>query len=371
MTDPPIRERLVWHGLRSPNARDLGDVAVVASALGAIFSIGGVLGLLVASLDNFVDDEPLFVAVSVAACLIGLTCLIGYRRLPPLFFPIAAACGIGLISVAGLATKPGSEAVFAPAYAFIVMLGLLFFPVRTALAEGVLALAAYGFLLSAEDTPFAEHLLFSSALSLISLAVVINVVRTRVTRIADELTVDAYLDPLTRIPNRRSFDARFEIEVERTRRDNGPLSLVICDLDYFKRVNDEFGHETGDLVLERAARAIAGTIRSADHASRIGGEEFGLILPSAEPDEAATAAERVRDRIAAEFAAEEYEVTISCGVASAPSGDADEVALYAAADEALYEAKRAGRNCTAIASGDSIRIVGGGTAIGRLRQVFS
>ena len=237
-------------------------------------------------------------------------------------------------------------------------------------AAGVLAMVAYGLLLFSDDTPFASYLLVSEAGMLCLLGALIWVIRTRTERIAVELSTDAYLDPLTGIPNRRAFDTRFELELQRAGRESSPVSLVICDLDHFKRINDERGHEAGDEVLQRAAAAIADVTRAADLCARIGGEEFGLILPGAEDGAAAVAAERVRERVRAEFRPDPFDLTISCGIAGAAGPGADAHTLYTSADAALYEAKRAGRDCTAIAAAGGARIVGGGTPIGRLRQML-
>ncbi len=367
IADPPIRNRLVWQGLLNPGARDFGDLAVTASAFGVVYSAAGAVGLLLAALDPFVDHMLMFAATSIVTGMLGLACLIGYRRLPAAFFAIAAAAAIGLVTVAAIASEKGAAAVFAPAYAVIVVLCLLFMPPRLGFAEGVLAVAAYGAVLIVGDTPYAGHLLVSSTVMLCLLGVLIWVMRTRTERIAGELSTDAYADSLTTIPNRRAFDARFELELLRAKRDDTPVSLVICDLDHFKRINDERGHKAGDAVLRRAATAIAEVTRAADLAARIGGEEFGLILPGAGENEAAIAAERVRRRVAAEFAEGDFEITISCGIACASGADAVAHSLFSAADGALYEAKRGGRNCTATAGADGATIVDGDLT-GRPRQ---
>ncbi len=369
VADPPISDRLVWQGLLKPEARDFGDLAVTASAFGLVFSVGGIAGLLTTPLDPLVERPALFAVAAAGFGLLGLVCLVGYRRLPRLFFPAAAAAGIGLASVAAIACERGSEAVVAPAYAVIFTLGALFMTSRWAVAEGALALGAYGWLLFGRDTPYAAYLLVSSAAMLVLIGMLIGIVRTRTQAIAVDLSADAYMDPLTGIPNRRSFDARYELERARSARDQGPVSLVLCDLDHFKRVNDERGHEVGDEVLCRAANAITQATRAVDLAARIGGEEFGLILPGAAEEQAAVAAERVRRRVSAEFASDPFDQTVSCGVACLSGADDDPETLFRNADRALYEAKRAGRDCTAVADATgNVRVIGGGTAIGRLRQ---
>ncbi len=369
--DPPIRDRLIWRGLLNPAAQDLGDRAVVASSFGALYGLGGVIGLIGLPISaSTIDRDGLWAAVCLGAIAIAAVCLIGYRHLPGGFFHFAAAAGVGLVTLAALAAANGSEPVFGPFYGFVVMLSMLFLRPLPATVQGGLAVTAYTLLLFGRDTPFAIQLLLSLIAMLLALGALIAVVRTRTSRIAGELSEDARVDSLTRIANRRRFDDRLELERERARRDRGRLALVICDLDHFKRVNDQLGHERGDEVLRRAARAIDSTTRTVELAARIGGEEFGLILPGADPEAAATAAERVRKRIELEFAESPIKQTISCGVASAEAEDADLERLFTAADRALYGAKRAGRNCTAIALGEDVELIGGGSTMGRLRQIL-
>jgi diguanylate cyclase (GGDEF)-like protein len=371
ISDPPIRERLLWRGLLDPDVRDSDDRAVTASAFGSIYGAGGIVGLVALAVGgSAITDPALMTGACAAALLISLICLLGYRRLPRRSFHLFAAAGVAIVTMAALASERGAEPVYAPFYAFVVMLSLLFFRALPATVAGVLATAAYGTLLYGRETPFATHLLLSSIAMLVALGVLIAIVRTRTARIAVGLAVDAHVDALTRIPNRRSFDERLELELERAWRGGEPLSVAICDLDLFKRVNDALGHEGGDRVLQRAARRIDATTRGADHAARIGGEEFALILPGTDPEQAVTAAERVRNAIKAEFEQDEPPLTISCGVASMPGRRSDGGRLFAAADRALYAAKRAGRDCTALASGEEIKVVAGGSAIGRLRQMF-
>lgn len=355
-----------------PRALDRKDTALAASAFGALYGVGGLVAMLALALnDAAIVDRALMAGVGAASLLFGLVCLVGYRRLPQAFFHFAAVAGVAIVTLAATASERGAEAVYAPFFAFVAMLAMLFFRLGPAIAGNLLALGAYAGLLYARDTPFATHLLLSSIAMLASLGLLIFVVRTRNSRIAGELSSDAYTDVLTRAPNRRSFEQRLELELERADRQGTPLSLVICDLDHFKRVNDEHGHDAGDVMLRRAAETIERTTRTVDLAARIGGEEFGLVLPDAAPEDAVTVAERVRHAIADEFDREGPAMTISCGIASASGADADRGLLFSAADRALYGAKRAGRNCTAIASGEEINIVAGGSPIGRLRQSLS
>ncbi len=161
----------------------------------------------------------------------------------------------------------------------------------------------------------------------------------------------ATLDSLTGIPNRRKFDTHLSLEWRRMAREQLPLSLILCDVDYFKRYNDTYGHLAGDFCLQQVAHAISRTIRRpGDLVARYGGEEFAIILPNTHIAGALKVSEAIRNevqnlRIAhAQSAVHQY-VTISEGVVSlVPQNKLDPTILINVADKALYEAKKQGRN---------------------------
>jgi len=160
----------------------------------------------------------------------------------------------------------------------------------------------------------------------------------------------AATDPLTGVLNRRAFIERLEQEIERSRRGNAPLSLIMADIDYFKRVNDRYGHQTGDIALQRFADQLTTSLRVYDFTARYGGEEFFLCLPGADGSQAGSVAERLRKRV------EEMEVvfpdgsrsiriTASFGVACfLPEPQESIDSIIKRADEAMYRAKNEGRN---------------------------
>jgi diguanylate cyclase (GGDEF)-like protein len=153
-------------------------------------------------------------------------------------------------------------------------------------------------------------------------------------------------DGLTSLRNRRAFDERLEDAFEQARRYERPLSLILIDVDHFKPVNDAFGHDTGDAVLKGVAELIADSTRQADFVARIGGEEFGVLLPETPLFEAMQVAEKIRARIAATPVAT-LNTTVSLGVANALHSNARNTSeLFHAADQALYRAKANGRNRT-------------------------
>jgi len=160
----------------------------------------------------------------------------------------------------------------------------------------------------------------------------------------------AQTDELTDLANRRRFMTALEQEIARTSRFGTPLSLVLFDLDRFKRVNDRCGHQVGDLVLRRTADAVRMRIRETDLAARIGGEEFAILLPGSDAAGAVTFANNLRLDIRREVAVEgvRWPTTASFGVAQFREGMSIET-LVGAADRALYQAKAEGRNrvCTA------------------------
>ena len=161
----------------------------------------------------------------------------------------------------------------------------------------------------------------------------------------------ANTDSLTGLANRRHFEKTLGTEQERTRRTGKPCSVILSDVDYFKKYNDHYGHVDGDACLRQVATAIAGSLRRpADLAARYGGEEFIVILPETDLEGACAVAENIRSRIAAlrmEHADSPLgHVTISLGVYTgyATDGGGEAEGWVKAADSLLYDAKSAGRN---------------------------
>ncbi|HUF64945.1 MAG TPA: sensor domain-containing diguanylate cyclase [Gemmatimonadaceae bacterium] len=163
----------------------------------------------------------------------------------------------------------------------------------------------------------------------------------------------AHLDPLTELLNRRALAARLQAEIDRIRRYDAPLALLMLDLDHFKTVNDTYGHLVGDSVLAEFGRVLQRGTRSVDIVARYGGEEFMIALPETTYDGALAFAERLRERIEAHpfRSASQLPVrlTASIGIASFPAPGVDTLEeLLASADAALYRAKNKGRNRVAV-----------------------
>lgn len=179
---------------------------------------------------------------------------------------------------------------------------------------------------------------------------------TRITKLRRELIEakqDATTDSLTGLCNRRAFDARLRRAMVRAKADREPMSLVLLDVDHFKRFNDTYGHRAGDLVLRLVARMIADNVKGRDTAARYGGEEFAIILTGAELKAGAIVAGQMRalldgKRLITKGVKQDYgSVTVSAGVAQFRHSDSV-ASLVERADVALYEAKSLGRNqvCT-------------------------
>jgi diguanylate cyclase (GGDEF)-like protein/PAS domain S-box-containing protein len=157
------------------------------------------------------------------------------------------------------------------------------------------------------------------------------------------LEKQAKTDALTGIFNRMKFDEILAKEIQRSKRNRVPLSLIICDIDHFKIINDQYGHQAGDKVLKRLTRLISTNIRSIDFFARWGGEEFVILSPGTDINGAEILAEKIRKKVESHIFSDPEHLTLSFGVASYRTGD-NAAKLINRADEAMYEAKENGRN---------------------------
>jgi diguanylate cyclase (GGDEF)-like protein len=170
---------------------------------------------------------------------------------------------------------------------------------------------------------------------------------------ADQLAAMAIVDELTGAFNRRHFLWELETEWNRSRNHGRSLALLMLDIDAFKSINDRFGHDAGDQVLAQVAVLCRTLKREADTVARIGGEEFAILLPETDLEEARSVAERLRHALAAQVlvaGAGTIAISVSIGVAVAHEEMRNQSDLMKCADEALYAAKRTGRNRVVAAS---------------------
>ena len=169
----------------------------------------------------------------------------------------------------------------------------------------------------------------------------------RIESAAERLAYAATIDSLTGLLNRTYFDSRLHQELERAKRENGTLALMIADIDAFKAINDQWGHREGDAVLRTVGSVIRGAVRVFDCCARYGGDEFAIVMPNATRESALGCAERIRRRLAEHHGGsgdEHPPVTMSIGVAVLGEGDTV-TDLMVRADRCMYQAKAQGKNC--------------------------
>ena len=158
----------------------------------------------------------------------------------------------------------------------------------------------------------------------------------------------ATTDGLTELYNHRYFQEQIRMQVEQSKRYNTSFSLIIIDIDFFKKFNDTFGHQSGDAVLREVAQTLKRNVRATDIVCRYGGEEMSIILPNTPKEEAFSTAQKICDRVASKkfklFSGKETNVTISLGVSTFPADGESAVDIIEAADKRLYNAKNNGRN---------------------------
>ncbi len=183
---------------------------------------------------------------------------------------------------------------------------------------------------------------------------------------ADWTAASALIDDVTGLPNQRYFRQQLARDVERSHRENAPLSLILIDADDFKSVNDHHGHEVGTATLREMGRRLRRQARDEDLVARYGGDEFAVLCPSTPKAEAGRVAETLRGAVAACVLATAgtplpVRLTVSAGVATCPGDAADGDALFALADRAAYQAKDAGKN--------RVELYGGSTRSFRRRRL--
>jgi diguanylate cyclase (GGDEF)-like protein len=200
--------------------------------------------------------------------------------------------------------------------------------------------------LSEGDLDYRISLMTSDELG--QLAATLNLMAEKVQQSQTELRYLAIKDGLTGLYNRGEFNRQLKAEIERSQRYNHDCSLLMMDIDYFKKLNDTYGHQGGDEALQTVAKLLQQEVRPVDRVARYGGEEFAVILPQTSGDGAAIVAERLRSAIATNLVpvstTESINITVSVGFATFPDHAKLDEALISCADKALYSAKGSGRN---------------------------
>ena len=338
---------------------DLSHRAIMARAIAFLFAAGAALtlGVLVALPQPEADTTGMLATAGVA-CAAALWVLLGHARFSPAAYPWIVGLGTVLITV-GIHFRGTPTAAHALFYLCVIVYSGYFLSRRATLVQLGLALGGYAIALEVAASPL-EHALEEWVLTLASLlvaCVLIFTLRRHVDLTVGGLANVARTDALTGLLNRRGFEEAFELELERARRGDGKLSVVIGDLDHFKHVNDRFGHHEGDRVLARASEIMHREKRRIDTLARLGGEEFALIVPGTVDRRSFMLAERLRLAIRDEFADDAVKLSISFGVASYPAHGTTRQELLGAADDALYAAKELGRDRTVIYSKEVVGVL--------------
>jgi diguanylate cyclase (GGDEF)-like protein len=225
-----------------------------------------------------------------------------------------------------------------------------FFGPRAIAASLILLAGLYAGVLDSFSLPRSESVTrWIVTVSVVSFtAIALHMLRRRIDRLVEQLRETARTDPLTMLLNRRGFDERFVLELERARRADTPMALLVADLDRFKTLNDRFGHAAGDKALAAVGQTLVEGCRSIDTVARIGGEEFAILLPSTDASGGLELAERLRADVAHVNDAGGHPLTVSVGVVEFPRDGTTPEELMGAADQAMYRAKALGRDRTVV-----------------------
>jgi diguanylate cyclase (GGDEF)-like protein len=340
---PPAAQR---EAQLAPTVPPVEPSTQFASRVGAgIFGCLALVLVLLAVLSGAEAPALARFAIPATCVLVALLLHFNADDMRPSTLHAAAALGTLLISANLLLTDDASALSGELLYAWLALYAAYFFGIRQAVVQLVLMSAAYlGVLIEALPWRDVVASWVTLVAVIVPVAVLLRVVRGGVAQLVRDLAEAARTDALTQLKNRLALDQEVDAELERARRANRQLSIVIGDLDHFKSVNDELGHRAGDRALIRIARVLTTHRRAGDSVGRTGGEEFTLLLPDASEHDAYLAAERVRTAVATEFADDPVPLTFSFGVASFPEHGATVDAVIEAADQALYAAKALGRN---------------------------
>ena len=273
-------------------------------------------------------------AVVVCFCIDGYA--IHTKRRPPIPFQFLL-----LPTIAAIGTSLMTDAIHGALWCFPgVLLCYFVLPRRIAIGASLTLLAVSGpMVLVSLGQDIALRFVVTLALTIVIIYIITDVIR----ELQNELLAQAVTDPLTGAYNRRQMEFALDEGIERHQRTGAPSSVLLIDIDHFKRVNDELGHDAGDRVLKALVLLVKNRSRKLDRLFRMGGEEFLLYLPDTPIAAAMIQAENLRNRIAEGNLIKNRAVTVSIGVADCQR-DITQDMWIKSADNALYKAKETGRN---------------------------
>jgi diguanylate cyclase (GGDEF)-like protein/putative nucleotidyltransferase with HDIG domain len=362
-------DRLSNRRLRSRNPQELlagpaaaRPIALAQAYLGAGAAVIGALGVLLPHPSYF--NVPGILAVDATALLWALWMFRTAGRIPFWVLRLAPALATVMTSFAVYFSGDATSG-----YAlFYVWVGLyvFYFPIsnRDAAINVVWAALNYGAIIAITpiDPPGGSNLVVHHLVitfgTLVTAATLLTYLRGRVEKLLGRLTDAARTDPLTGLPNRVAFHEVLETELERAQPDGRPVSILVLDLDRFKRVNERLGLAAGDRALRGVATLLDESARRIDFVARSGGEEFAIVLPETTQHQAFLFAEEILDKLRETSAAPGMKLRASTGVAVFPDHGSDLATLTAAADRALHAAKALGRDRAVIYSPEVTNVLG-------------
>lgn len=322
---------------------DQQERRLAARAAGYMMLAGGVLaGVTVLLPPHATGSDALIAVLGAGLAAVGIALIVLQRASQPV---LGVAVGLGTATIAFATAEGGAVGTGTTdnemLFVWICLFAFNFLSLPHAIGQLALVGTSYAWLL--RDLPLGEGLtrwLVTMSTLLVAGLLVAHLRRSR-NRLLGELAERARVDALTGALNRRSFEERATIELARALREGTPVSLLMIDVDGFKRLNDAHGHLAGDAILRSIARRLALETRQADAIARPGGDEFAVLLPGASARDASAVARRL---LVAGLGEEHPAVTLSIGVATGPPPDGTFTSLWREADAAMYEAKRAGGN---------------------------
>ena len=319
------------------------DRRLLAYTAAGIYGGGAFVGLI----EGLIPGGPSYSIIPGLGALVVVTFLLSVGpRLPR--WGLAPFGPIGAVLIAyALATSPGAGDG-AVLYMWPVLWTAFFFGIRGAISIVTCIGVAHGLALLSlpADSGFFDRWV-DVMVSICVVAAVVHVLASRNDELLARLAGEARTDKLTGLLNRRGFEEHAVIELAHARREGHSIALAAFDIDYFKRINDEWGHRAGDRVLAGLGTVLTTQSRDVDVVARIGGEEFVVLLPGSSSADADDFTQRIRRALTAADASALPAVRVSAGVAAARA-PANVEALLLRADSALYAAKRAGRNQTVV-----------------------
>lgn len=332
--------------------------ATMGRVAGLLFLVGSAMTIVSIVFPHSPEaDVDGFWAIAAATAVLAALLFAAAERLPSWSYQAFIAVGSLIVSLAlyfNGERHGGASAGNQVLYLWIALYAGYFFTRRQLLAQLVIVAAIYAATLLVVAPGQVGFTRWFITVGMVAVAGgLVHVLRTRNDHLVARLYGAARTDVLTGLVNRHGFDERFEHELERARRGAQPVALVLADIDDFKELNDRFGHPAGDAALAAVGRLAGATVRESDTMARIGGDEFAAILPDSDATRAFDFAERLRAEVSHLHGEDGEPLTMSFGVVEFPQNGKTCASLIHAADRALYEAKRQGRNRSIVQHGDA------------------